>query len=261
MIESFREIAEIIRYKELLRNLVAKDIKVRYKRSVIGFFWVMLHPLLMMTILSMVFSEIFKMPGKSYSVYILSGLIVWNLFSQSTSASILSFTGNRDLIKKIYLPKSIFPLSVCFSALIHFVFSLIPLFIIIFISGTSVSPRIFMLPVVLLSVLLFCYGISLIISTATVFFHDTRYIYDVLLIAGMYMTPIFYPESIIPAKYTLIVHLNPLFYFLSAFRAAVYMDGQNMLEKLLYGSFFSVVTFIAGWLFYNRFKDRIIYHL
>jgi ABC-type polysaccharide/polyol phosphate export permease len=261
MIESFREIAEIIRYKELLRNLIAKDIKIRYKRSVIGFFWVMLHPLLMMAILNMVFSEIFKMPGKSYSVYILSGLIFWNLFSQSTSTSIASFTGNRDLIKKIYLPKSIFPLSVSLSALIHFVFSLIPLFIFIFISGTPVSPGIFMLPVVLMSALLFCYGISLFISTATVFFHDTRYIYDVLLIAGMYITPIFYPESIIPQKYTLIVHMNPLFYFLSAFRAAIYMEGQNLFEKLLYGSLFSVVTFIAGWLFYNRFKDRIIYHL
>jgi homopolymeric O-antigen transport system permease protein len=261
MIESFREIAEIIKYKELLRNLVAKDIKIRYKRSVIGFFWVMLHPLLMMIILSMVFSEIFKMSGKNYSVYILSGITVWNLFSQSTSTSITSFTGNRDLIKKIYLPKSIFPLSVSLSALIHFVFSLIPLFVIILISGTSMSYRIFMLPVILLSVMLFCYGISLIVSTATVFFHDTKYIYDVLLIAGMYMTPIFYPESIIPARYTFIIYLNPLSYFLSAFRSAVYMDGQNMPEKLLYGVLFSLVTFIAGWLFYDRFKDRIVYYL
>jgi ABC-2 type transport system permease protein len=261
MIESFREITEIIKYKELLRNLVAKDIKIRYKRSVLGFFWVMLHPLLMMTILSMVFSGIFKMPGKNYSVYILSGFIIWNLFSQSTSTSMLSFTGNRDLIKKIYLPKSIFPLSVSLSALIHFVFALIPLLLIMFISGTSISPRIFMLPVILLSVMLFCYGISLIVATATVFFHDTKYIYDVLLIAVMYMTPIFYPESIIPVRYAFIIHLNPLFYFLSAFRGAVYMDGQNVPEKLFYGAIFSLLIFIAGWLFYNRFKDRIIYHL
>jgi ABC-2 type transport system permease protein len=221
----------------------------------------MLHPLLMMTIMTMVFSEIFKIPGKNYSVYILSGFIVWNLFSQSTSTSMISFTGNRDLIKKIYLPKSIFPLSVSLSALIHFVFALIPLFLIMYISGTSVSPRIFMLPVILLSVMLFCYGISLIVATATVFFHDTKYIYDVLLLAGMYMTPIFYPESIIPGRYSFIIHLNPLFYFLSAFRDVVYVDGQNIPEKILYGALFSLVTFIAGWLFYNRFKDRIVYHL
>jgi len=261
MRETFREIAEIIKYKELVRNLVAKDIKIRYKRSVLGFLWVMLHPLLMMTILNIVFSAIFNMQGKNYSVYILSGFIVWNLFSQSTSTSITSFTGNRDLIKKIYLPKSVFPLSVSLSALIHFVFSLVPLFIIMVVSGTPISYRIIILPVILLSVMLFSYGISLIVSTATVFFHDTKYIYDVLLIAGMYMTPIFYPESIISGRYAFIVHLNPLSYFLSTFRAAVYMEGQHLPEKLLYGAFFALITFIAGWLFYSRFKDRIAYHL
>ena len=159
MIGSFREITEIIKYRELLRNLVAKDIKIRYKRSVLGFFWVML---LMMIILNMVFSEIFHMSGKNYAVYILSGFIVWNLFSQSTSTSLMSFTGNRDLIKKIALPKAIFPLSVGLSALIHFVFALIPLFIIMFFAGTHISPRIFMLPFIILSIMLFCYGISLI---------------------------------------------------------------------------------------------------
>jgi len=261
MIESLKEISEVIKYKELLRNLVARDIKVRYKRSVLGFFWVMLHPILMMIILTMVFSQLFSTPIKNYPVYILSGFIVWNLFSQSTSNCLTSFTGNRDLIKKIYLPKSIFPLSVVLSALIHFVFSLIPLFIFLTISGIYISYQILVLPIIILMVVLFCFGVSLIIASATVFFHDTRYIYDVLLIAGMYVTPIFYPESIIPAKYSFILHLNPLFYFLSTFRAVLTMELQNMPERLLYGFLFSLVTVIVGWFFYNRYKDRIIYYL
>ena len=261
MIESLKEISEIIKYKELLRNLVARDIKVRYKRSALGFFWVMLHPLLMMLILSMVFSELFKVQTKNYSIYILSGIIFWNFFSQSTSTSLISFIGNRDLIKKIYLPKSVFPLSMILSALIHFVFSLIPLFIIFFFSGTSLSSQIFMLPAVIITVALFSFGVSLIIATSTVFFHDTKYIYEVLLLAWMYATPIFYPESIIPQKYNFILYLNPLFYFLSAFRSVLYMDGQYLPEGLLYGFLFSLGTFIAGWLFYNRYKDRIIYYL
>ncbi|MFN3481187.1 MAG: ABC transporter permease, partial [Thermodesulfovibrionales bacterium] len=123
----FREIKEIIRYRELLRNLVIKDIKVRYKRSVLGFLWVMLNPLLMMLVLNIVFSGLFKVSTPNYTAYLISGIILWNFFSQSTSTSLVSFMGNSNLIKKIYLPKAIFPLSIVLSALIHFTFSLIPL--------------------------------------------------------------------------------------------------------------------------------------
>ena len=261
MINSLNEISEILRYKELLRNLVARDIKVRYKRSVLGIFWVMLHPLLMMIVLSMVFSEIFNVTTKNYSVYVLSGFILWNFFSQSTSSALSSFTSNRSLINKIYLPKSIFPLSVILSGLIHFVFSLVPLFVIFILSGTPLSSKIFVLPLLIGMVMLFSFGVSLIIATLTVFFHDTRYIYDVLLIALMYATPIFYPESIVPQKYALILHLNPLFYFMDIFRMALYLDGPHFFESLLYGGLFSFAAFVIGWFFYNLYKERIIYYL
>jgi ABC-type polysaccharide/polyol phosphate export permease len=261
MIKALNEISEIVRYKELLRNLVARDIKVRYKRSVLGFFWVMLHPLLMMLILSMVFSELFNVSTKNFSVYVLSGIILWNFISQSTLSSVESFRGNSELIKKVYLPKAIFPISVILSSLIHFVFSLVPLFIIFFILGTTVSAKIFILPLVIIMVILFSFGISLIVSTLTVFFHDTKYIYDVLLLAGMYATPIFYPESIVPQKYAIILQLNPICYFLATFRMALYLDGQYLLEKLLYGFLFSIVTLVLGWFFYNQYKDRIVYYL
>jgi ABC-type polysaccharide/polyol phosphate export permease len=261
MIRSLNEISEILRYKELLRNLVSRDIKVRYKRSVLGFLWVMLHPLLMMIVLSMVFSEIFKITTKNYSVYVLSGFILWNFFFQSTSSALGSFTGNRQLINKVYLPKSIFPLSVICSGLIHFIFSLVPLFIIFFVSGTPLSPRIIILPIIIIMVMVFSFGISLIIATLTVFFHDTRYIYDVLLTALMYATPIFYPESIVPQKYVLILHLNPLFYFMDIFRMALYLDGPHLFGSLLYGGLFSFAAFVIGWFFYNRYKERIIYYL
>lgn len=261
MNESLKEISEVIKYKELLRNLVSRDIKVRYKRSVLGFLWVMLNPLLMMFILSMVFSGLFNVSTKNYAVYLLSGIILWNFFAQGTSASLLSFIGNGELIKKVYLPKTIFPLSVILSALIHFFFSLIPLFIILFITGTFISSQIFMLPVVIIMVALFSFGISLIVSSLTVFFHDTKYIYEVLLLAWMYATPIFYPESIVPQKYTFILHLNPFFYFMDTFRIALYMDGPYLSERLLYGFLFSFAALVAGWFFYNRYKDRVVYHL
>lgn len=261
MIKSLSEISEVMRYKELVWNLVIRDIKVRYKRSVLGFFWVMLHPLLMMIVLSMVFSELFHIATKNYAVYVLSGFILWNFFSQSTSCALTSFTGNRSLIGKIYLPKSVFPLSVILSGLVHFLFSLVPLFAIFFISGIPLNPEIIMLPMLILVVMIFSFGIALIIATLTVFFHDTRYIYDVLLIAMMYATPIFYPESIVPEKYAFILYLNPLSYFMDIFRMLLYAGRQHLYTTMGYGFAFAAGALILGWTIYRRYEGRIIYYL
>lgn len=261
MTNPIQEIIEIARYKELLRNLVIRDIKVRYKRSMLGFLWVMLNPLLMMLILNTVFSGIFKVSTKDYTAYLLSGIILWNFFSQSTSTSVHSLIGNGSLIKKIYLPRAIFPLSVVLSALINFLFSLLPLFIIFYINGTPLSAQFYMLPAALVIALIFSAGISLILSTMTVFFHDTIYIYEVLLMAWMYTTPIFYPESIIPVKFSFILHLNPFYYFLSIFRGALYMDIPAMPEKLFFGLLFSLASFLIGWVFYTKNKDKVVYYL
>jgi ABC-2 type transport system permease protein len=255
------EIVEIVRYKELLRNLVTRDIKVRYKRSVLGFVWVMLNPLLMMLVLNMVFSGLFKVSTKNYTAYLLTGIILWNFFSQGTSVAVKSFIGNGNLINKIAVPKSIFPLSVILSAVINILFSLVPLFIIFYISGTAVSPHIYLLPVVVLVVALFSYGIGIVLATLTVFFHDIIYIYDVILLVWMYSTPIFYPESIVPQKYAFIIHLNPLYYFVSVFRGALYMEVSSLFPYLCYGILFSVAAVVAGWLFYSAYKDRIVYYL
>ncbi len=255
------EIFDILRYKELLRNLVIRDIKVRYKRSVLGFLWVMLNPLLMMLILNMVFSEIFKFTEKSYTSYLLSGIILWNFFSQSTATALPSLIVNSNLIKKIYLPKAIFPLSVVLSAAINFVFSLVPLFLIFFLTGTHVGSRVIMLPLVVILAGLFCFGVSLVLSTLTVFFHDTIYIYEVGLLAWMYMTPVFFPESIVPEKFRLLFELNPMYYFMSIFRGAVYMDVPFFYEKLLYAFLCALGSLAIGWFFYGRYKDRVVYHL
>jgi ABC-type polysaccharide/polyol phosphate export permease len=256
-----KEIREITKYRELLRNLVLRDIKVRYKRSVLGFAWVMLNPLLIMLILYIVFSGLFKITTENYIAYLLSGIILWNFFSQSTTTAVQSLIGNSNLIKKLYLPKAIFPLSVVLSATINFIFSLIPLFLVIYFIGTSIGSHFYLLPVALTLTVLFSFGIALILCTLTVFFHDTIYIYEVMVLAWMYTTPIFYPESIIPERFSFILRLNPLYYFLSIFRAALYMDVPFLSEKLLYGFLFSLIALSVGWFFYNRYKDRVVYYL
>lgn len=261
MIGALREAKEIFKYRELLRNLVMRDIKVRYKRSIIGFLWVMLNPLFMMLILNIVFSELFKISTPNYTAYLLSGIILWSFFSQSTSTAVVSFIGNSNLIKKVYIPKAIFPLSLILSAFIHFLFAMIPLFIIFYITGVHISSNIYLLPLFFIMITMFSFGVSLILATSTVFFHDVRYIYEVLLLAWMYMTPIFYPESIVPERFMFILQLNPFYYFISVFRGALYMDVSMLHERVLYSLLFSFLTLIVGWLFYNRYKQKIIYHL
>jgi|MudIll2142460700_1097286.scaffolds.fasta_scaffold38406_2 ABC-type polysaccharide/polyol phosphate export permease len=259
--EALREVLEIVRYRELLRNLVIRDIKVRYKRSVLGFAWVMLNPLFMMLILSLVFSALFKVTVENYTAYVLSGIIFWHFFSQGTSLALLGFTGNSDLLKKVYIPKVVFPLSVIISALINFILSLIPLFAILLITGTGISYYILLLPVGIMLLFIFSFGVSLILSTITVFFKDMIYIYGVLLMAWMYLTPVFYPPTIIPEQYRPLFSLNPLYHFIELFRGCLYLDSPLMYEHLIYGLVFSALALLAGWAFYHRYKDRIVYYL
>jgi ABC-type polysaccharide/polyol phosphate export permease len=261
MREALKEASEVIRYRELLRNLVIRDIKVRYKRSVLGFAWVMLNPLFMMFILSLVFSTLFKVTVANYTTYVLSGIIFWHFFSQGTSVALLGFTGNSDLLKKIYIPKMVFPLSVIISALINLILSLIPLFVILLITGTGISSHILLLPAGILLLFVFSFGVSLILSTITVFFKDMIYIYNVLLMAWMYLTPIFYPPTIVPERYRFFLALNPQYHLIEIFRGCLYKDSPFLSRHFIYSMLFSVLALLAGWVFYHRYKDRIVYYL
>jgi ABC-type polysaccharide/polyol phosphate export permease len=253
--------SDALKYLYLLQNLVVRDIKVRYKRSVLGFIWVMLNPLLIMFILNLVFSELFKGASKNYTAYLITGIVFWNFYSQSTSVAVSSFVSNANLIKKIYLPKSIFPMSVVLSAGINLLFSLIPLIIILLLTKTDISPYFYMLPIVILLSLIFAYGVSLCIATFMVFFHDIKQIYEVLVFALMYMTPIFYPIDIVPQRYRFIIDANPLTYFIELFRSTIYAETVFSYERLSLLFLISLTSYVIGNLIYTKFKDRLVYEL
>jgi ABC-type polysaccharide/polyol phosphate export permease len=261
MIAAFGEVAAIVRHRELVRNLVLRDIKIRYKRSVLGFLWVMLNPILTMLVLSVVFATLFRPAVKDYTLYVLSGLIVWLFFAQSTSVGLKAFVGNSSLISTVALPKSVFPLAAVLSALVNLLLSSLPLFAWLAVVGLPVSRAVVLLPVVILEIFLFACGVALILSTITVFFQDMTYIYDVLLLAWMYLTPIFYPVSIIPERFAVLVRLNPMVAYLQAFRACVYMDAGTLGDDLWYGLLWAVLAVAVGGALYSRYKDRIVYHL
>lgn len=261
MITFLNEFSEIIQYKELLKNLVLRDIKIRYKRSALGFVWVMLNSFLMVLILYAVFSGLFWNRVHHFTAYIMSGIIIWHLFSQSTQVSGISFIHNRNIINKIYLPKSIFPMSVVSSALVHFLFSLVPLLFILVITKTPLSHNILWLPFVIGLIYVFSLGISLTLSTLAVFFQDVIYIYDVLLLAGMYASAIFYPVSIVPKKFLILLQINPVFHYIMLFRACLYDETIPKANHLFIGILFAFASIAIGWSIYNRYKDRIIFYL
>ncbi len=259
--ELFSEIKECYRYRELLRNLVIRDVKKRYKRSVLGFLWVMLDPLLMMFVFYVIFAGFFRRTVDNYPAYVIAGITMWQLFAQGTQVSSMAFINNRSLLNKLYMPKSIFPLSVVASSLVHFIFALVPLFIVITLSGTSLSSNIILLPLVVALIFLFSLGVSLLISTLAVFFHDVIYIYDVLLLAWMFLSAIFYPLSSLSEKIQSLMYLNPVLHYITLFRVCLYDHTIPMAEHFIYGSVFAGFSLLLGWTIYSKNRDRIIFYL
>jgi ABC-2 type transport system permease protein len=257
------EFRQVIEYRELIKNLVLRDLKVRYKRSVLGFLWVMLNPLLIMLVIYTVFSQIFG-GFSNYAAYVISGLVLWNMFSQSTSTATLSFLTNANLLKKVSVPKPVFPVSYVLSGLINFCFSLVPLILIILCTGASMSAKVFLLPLCIAEVVVFSMGMALILSTTSVFFHDVIYIYDVLLLAWMYFSAIFYPVDILPGFLLRLIEYNPMYHYLSLFRGLLYdpaaeMAGLGM--HLLYGLLFAVISLSSGIAVYASKRRWLIYYL
>jgi ABC-type polysaccharide/polyol phosphate export permease len=228
------ELREVIRYRNLIFQLVRRDILTRYKRSVLGIAWTMLNPLGMMVVLTVAFSQIFRFDVPIYPVYILSGLVVWNYFSQTTTAAIASFVWGGGLLKRIYIPRSTFVLSSVGTGLVNLLLALIPLLIIMLFTGSPVRWTILFLPVPILLLLLFALGLGLIISTAAIYFPDVAEMYQIILTAWMYLTPVIYPDSILPenARFWLQL-LNPMFRLVQIFRLPLY-DGR-ILPGLSYG--------------------------
>ncbi len=255
------ELHQVVKRRDLIRNLVAKELKVRYKRSVLGFLWVLLNPLFVMLILYFVFSGIFSMNTENYVAYLLCGILFWNFFAQGTATSMQGFVGNASLIRKIYVPKLVFPISLNLSALVNFGFSLIPLSLVVFVTGSPVSPYLPVLPLVVLLGFLFCLGVSLFLSTAMVFFRDTQYIYEVILLGWMYATPIFYPADIVPERFQWLLQINPLYAYVTLFRGTLYAKDAFDPVLLGLGAGFSLLALTAGAGAYAVSKDQVVFHL
>jgi len=256
-----REWLEIIKYRELIRNLVSKQLKVRYKRSVLGLLWALLYPLLMMLVFVVVFSTIFRQTLPNYPVYVLSGIVLWNFFSQTTMDGAYNILGNVHIIKKIYVPKGVFSVATVVSGLVHLALAMIPLLLIGLLTGMRFSAAMLFLPVSVLLVSVFILGVSLALAAVAVFFNDILYIYQVLLIALMFLTPIFYPASILPSSYVQVLRLNPMFDFIECFRLPIYEARLPSPELIAFALVAAVVALLVGWWVFARSENAFVYYL
>ncbi len=267
------DLRELYRYRELIRNLVARDLKARYKNSILGFFWSLVNPLLMMIVFSVVF--VYMMPNANiahFPIFALCAILPWNFFTSSIMGSVNSIVGNAHLIKKVYFPREVLPISTVIANLVNFMLALIVLFAMLYIAGIGLTRWVVLLPVVIVVQFIFTLGLAFMLSTLNVFYRDTGMIMDVILLAWFFLTPIMYPIDILPPEkvvlgLTLPVQrltyiLNPMASLIASYRSILYGSiqggppGPPGLDFFMRTLLTSVVVLALGYALFARYRDR-----
>ena len=253
------EAANLWRYRGLVHELVIRDIKVRYKRSVLGVLWTMLAPLLNMIALTLVFSVLFKQEIQNYPVYFMTGQIFWTFFSQTTSTAAQQTLGSNEMAKRMYVPRSAFIASALGGGLVNLVLSLVPLLVILAVTGFPLHATWAFLPVSVFIIALFTAGVSLILFTVGSRFADIKEMYLVVVQVWFFLTPIVYHPSIVPPKYRFALWTNPMYYFVQTFRAPIY-DGVIPSAGLVLGSLaLAAAVLVTGWVFFCHRRDAMAF--
>lgn len=264
---------ELWRYRHLVGNLVVRDLKVRYKNSVLGFFWSLVGPLLMMLVLSVVFSFLFpNAEYRAFHVMVLVGILPWNWFNAAVAGGIGSIVNNAPLINKVYFPREVLPISIVLSELVNFLLALPVLAVIILLSGIGLTWHALWLPVIMLVQVAFTLGFVFILATANVYYRDTSMIMDVLLLAWFFLTPIFYPSSFYDQQQVEILGhtvpgsriafiLNPLASLVSSYRVALYgsTEGPPSNPDLLFlgrTALTALVFLVVGYWIFHRYSGQ-----
>lgn len=256
---AIEELFDVIRYRDLIYQLIRRDIVARYKRSILGVIWTMLQPLGMMLVITIAFSQLFgRVEG--YPVYLLSGLIAWNFFSQTTTAAIHQIVWGGALMRRIYIPHTAFSISSVGTGMVNLILSLIPLLLIMLIAQRPITWAILFVPVPLILLTAFALGVGLMLSTLAIHFPDIKEMYLIIVQAWMYLTPVMYPADIIPITYRdWLLYLNPMYYLINIFRAPIYEGSLPSLNILIVGIAVSVVTLLVGWIYFSSQMDNFAY--
>lgn len=250
-----------MQYWELLKELVKRDLKIKYRRSILGFCWSILNPLLFMIVTTAVFSTIFKNSIKMFPLYFLAGNLIFNFYAESTAMAQFSIIGNASLIKKVKLPSQIFPISkVCFS-FFNTSFSLIAIFLVMLYFKYLPPLSFLLLPIPILFVFVFSIGIGMLVAALAVYFRDTVHLYSVFLTVVSYFSAIFYPETILPLEYRHYLLLNPVYAYIKYLRL-IMLDGTiPSLEYTMLCLFYSILAVVLGIYYFNKTKKNFILYI
>lgn len=254
-------IRNFLKYRGLIEELVSRDLKVKYRRSALGYFWTILSPLLMMIVMSIVFSYFFRYEIENYTVYLLSGQLIFNFFSEATNQAMSSIVSNRSLLTKVHLPKYIFPLAKVISAFVNLLFSLAAIVIMLFLTRATIYPTIFLFLLPIFYAFLFALGCGLILSVCAVFFRDIYHIYSVILTALMYFTPIFYPVTILPDYAMRLMNLNPLYHILTMFRECILYGQLPVLREHLICLGAGLFVVAVGLIIFKKCQDNFVMYI
>lgn len=255
------ELCEILKYRDLIKQLVRRDIVTRYKRSVLGVAWTMLHPVGMMLVMTIAFSQVFG-ATRAYPAYLLSGLVAWTFFSQTTVYAMRQLMWGGGLLHRIYLPKTVFAVAATGTQLVNLLLSLVPLLAVMLVSGVTVQPAILFLPVSIILLMAFTLGVSLLLSQVSVYFPDVAEMYEIALTAWLYLTPIIYPEDTIPVAWRwALFDLNPMYHLIKLFRLPLYYETIPGLNDILPAAIIALATLALGWVLFARRADEFAYRV
>ena len=254
-------IETFIKFSTLLKELVVRDIKVRYRKSMLGILWTLLNPILTMLIMTLVFSAFFKSGVPNFHLYVLIGHIVFSFNADATNQSLTSIIGNASLIKKVYIPKYLFPLAKTMSCLVNLGFAMVSLVLVMLFTGVRIHVLMLGIFVPLIYLLMFSLGLGLLLAAVNVFFRDIGHLYSVFTTLWMYLTPIFYAVDILPPEVQGIIKLNPLYYYLSFIRQIILDKTFPGLQENLICMFISITALIIGVIVFKKKQDKFILHI
>lgn len=249
------------KYRFLIRQLVARDFKTKYKRSVLGMFWSFLNPLLTMLVQYFVFSTIFRSDIPNFAAYLIIGTVMFNFFSEACGMTLTSILGNAGLITKVYMPKYIYPLTRTMSSAVNLLISMLPLLIVCMVTGVHFQKSAVLALYFFICLIIFSLGLGMLLTTSMVFFRDTQFLWGVLNMIWMYATPIFYPETILPDNFKIILQVNPLYHFLKNVRICI-LDGISP-EPIVYIQcmLIALAVLAVGAIVFRKSQDRFVLYL
>jgi ABC-type polysaccharide/polyol phosphate export permease len=257
-----RNVRELTKYRYALYNLISTNLRARYRRSTIGFLWTLLNPLFTMIIIAVVFSTLFKLPFADFGVYLFSGLLTWTLISNSIVSGSMSIINAEGYLKKVYVPKLLFPLATVGVETANFLFSLISLFVLALFLGAKASWGLLFLPFALMMTSLFIFGIIAIVSIVTVYFRDLAHILTIVFLGLFYLTPIMYKKELI-TNGTLMaaIKMNPFYYYIELFHQIIYEAKIPDVSLWLICGAMMIVSLIVGMFVFSLREKDIVYRL